>query len=81
MLAKQSHKNHPHSKLCRELHMSTYVRAPTLAEKLRLDGAIKCLLLDFDSRLGQFFVEGRREEWCWYNMFNHHFFGGDKSRQ
>ena len=61
--------------------MSTYVRAPTLAEKLRLDGAIKCLLLDFDSRLGQFFVEGRSEEWCWYNMFNHHFFGGDKSRQ
>ena len=51
-----------------------------MAEKLRMDGKIKCLLLDFDSRLGQFFVEGRSEEWCWYNMFNHHFFGGDKSR-
>ena len=45
-----------------------------------MDGTIKCLLLDFDSRLGQFFIEGRIEEWCWYNMFNHHFFGGDKSR-
>ena len=43
---------------------------------------MKCLLLDLDSRLGQFFVEGGRGEgeWCWYNMFNHHFFGGDKSR-
>ena len=51
-----------------------------MAEKLRTDATIECLLLDFDSRLGQFFIEGKSHEWCWYNMFNHHFFGVDKSR-
>ena len=56
------------------------IGAPTLAEKLRA-GGVKCLLLDLDSRLGQFFVEGRGGEWCWYNMFNQHFFGGEDSRQ
>ncbi|KAM8939527.1 rRNA N(6)-adenosine-methyltransferase ZCCHC4 [Pelodytes ibericus] len=38
---------------------------------------IKSLLLDIDFRYSQFYSE---EEFCHYNMFNHHFFGGEASR-
>ncbi len=57
------------------------VGAPTIAERLWKSSnksGIKCLLLDFDVRLGQFFTCG--SEWCWYNMFNHSFFLGAESK-
>ena len=52
------------------------IGAPTVGEKIASSRAkIKRLMLDIDDRLGQFYEESR--DWCWYNMFNHHFFGGD----
>jgi len=38
---------------------------------------IHCLLLDIDQRLEQFYAPS---QFACYNMFNHHFFNGDKSR-
>uniref|UniRef100_A0A672HGL3 GRF-type domain-containing protein n=1 Tax=Salarias fasciatus TaxID=181472 RepID=A0A672HGL3_SALFA len=57
------------------------VGAPRLQELAKLrsqeqDGALKSLLLDIDSRYAQFY---RPDEFCHYNMFNHHFFGGEAS--
>ncbi|XP_060887103.1 rRNA N6-adenosine-methyltransferase ZCCHC4 [Labrus mixtus] len=37
---------------------------------------MKSLLLDIDFRYAQFYS---RDEFCHYNMFNHHFFGGEAS--
>ncbi|KAM3857832.1 rRNA N(6)-adenosine-methyltransferase ZCCHC4 [Diretmus argenteus] len=58
------------------------VGTPRLQEliKLRnLEGKhqpMKSLLLDIDFRFAQFYGE---DEFCHYNMFNHHFFGGEAS--
>ncbi|KAM4808462.1 rRNA N(6)-adenosine-methyltransferase ZCCHC4 isoform 2-T2 [Rhinophrynus dorsalis] len=38
---------------------------------------VKSLLLDIDFRYSQFYSE---EEFCHYNMFNHHFFGGEAAQ-
>uniref|UniRef100_A0A8C5LU77 Zinc finger CCHC-type containing 4 n=1 Tax=Leptobrachium leishanense TaxID=445787 RepID=A0A8C5LU77_9ANUR len=38
---------------------------------------VKSLLLDIDFRYSQFYGE---EEFCHYNMFNHHFFGGEAAQ-
>lgn len=42
----------------------------------RKDEPMKSLLLDIDSRYAQFYS---RDEFCHYNMFNHHFFDGEAS--
>ena len=39
---------------------------------------MKSLLLDFDSRHSQFLS---KTEFCYYNMFNHHFFGGKNNKK
>ncbi|XP_040274953.1 rRNA N6-adenosine-methyltransferase ZCCHC4 isoform X2 [Bufo bufo] len=39
---------------------------------------VKSLLLDIDFRYSQFYG---KEEFCHYNMFNHHFFGGEASQK
>ncbi|XP_053921669.1 rRNA N6-adenosine-methyltransferase ZCCHC4 [Cuculus canorus] len=38
------------------------------------DFRVRSLLLDIDFRYSQFYTE---DEFCHYNMFNHHFFGGE----
>ncbi|XP_075050850.1 rRNA N(6)-adenosine-methyltransferase ZCCHC4 [Mixophyes fleayi] len=38
---------------------------------------VKSLLLDIDFRYSQFYS---KDEFCHYNMFNHHFFGGEAAR-
>ncbi|XP_028998595.1 rRNA N6-adenosine-methyltransferase ZCCHC4 [Betta splendens] len=59
------------------------VGTPRLVELIKLRNLeqkhkpIKCLLLDIDFRYAQFYSQ---EEFCHYNMFNHHFFGGEASR-
>uniref|UniRef100_F7BWN8 rRNA N(6)-adenosine-methyltransferase ZCCHC4 n=1 Tax=Xenopus tropicalis TaxID=8364 RepID=F7BWN8_XENTR len=59
------------------------VGTPRLHELIKLracEGAtppIKSLLLDIDFRYSQFYWE---EEFCHYNMFNHHFFGGEAAK-
>ncbi|KAM4709027.1 rRNA N(6)-adenosine-methyltransferase ZCCHC4 [Discoglossus pictus] len=56
------------------------VGTPRLHELIRLGNSpetkpkVKSLLLDIDFRYSQFYSE---EEFCHYNMFNHHFFGGE----
>ncbi|CAN9509828.1 unnamed protein product [Ophioblennius macclurei] len=57
------------------------VGTPRLQELVKLQNleqkqAMKSLLLDIDSRYAQFYS---RDEFCHYNMFNHHFFGGEAS--
>lgn len=50
------------------------VGAPTVHEALQAgEGAIESLMLDIDTRLGQFH-DVNDGSWCYYNMFNHHFF-------
>ncbi|XP_014746964.1 PREDICTED: zinc finger CCHC domain-containing protein 4 [Sturnus vulgaris] len=39
---------------------------------------VRSLLLDIDFRYSQFYTE---DEFCHYNMFNHHFFGGEAARE
>nr|XP_054489134.1 rRNA N6-adenosine-methyltransferase ZCCHC4 isoform X4 [Agelaius phoeniceus] len=39
---------------------------------------VRGLLLDIDFRYSQFYTE---DEFCHYNMFNHHFFGGEAARE
>ncbi|XP_027894794.1 rRNA N(6)-adenosine-methyltransferase ZCCHC4 isoform X3 [Xiphophorus couchianus] len=55
------------------------VGTPRLQEliKLRNLEPMKSLLLDIDFRYAQFYSQ---DEFCHYNMFNHHFFGGEASR-
>ena len=49
-----------------------FIGAPSVFEELRSKGVESDLLvLDIDVRLGQFLS---KEEFCHYNMFNHHFF-------
>lgn len=56
------------------------VGTPRLHELIRLRALgpegpqVRSLLLDIDFRYSQFYTE---EEFCHYNMFNHHFFGGE----
>jgi len=50
--------------------------APTVYHSLTRSG-LHALLLDIDWRLSAFYSD---EDWCWYNMFNHHFFLGTKSK-
>ncbi|NWI04133.1 ZCHC4 protein, partial [Tichodroma muraria] len=38
--------------------------------------SVRSLLLDIDFRYSQFYTE---DEFCHYNMFNHHFFGGERT--
>lgn len=52
------------------------IGAPRLHEYLKNNTKIDSILLDFDKRFHQFYS---KEEYCWYNMFNHHFFGGEIS--
>ncbi|RMC14268.1 hypothetical protein DUI87_09359 [Hirundo rustica rustica] len=40
--------------------------------------SVRSLLLDIDFRYSQFYTE---DEFCHYNMFNHHFFGGEAARE
>ncbi|XP_068870419.1 rRNA N6-adenosine-methyltransferase ZCCHC4 isoform X2 [Aphelocoma coerulescens] len=40
--------------------------------------SVRSLLLDIDFRYSQFYTEG---EFCHYNMFNHHFFGGEAAHE
>uniref|UniRef100_A0A8C6SXP7 Zinc finger, CCHC domain containing 4 n=1 Tax=Neogobius melanostomus TaxID=47308 RepID=A0A8C6SXP7_9GOBI len=42
------------------------------------DEPMKSLLLDIDFRYAQFYSQG---EFCHYNMFNHHFFGGEAAKK
>lgn len=59
------------------------VGTPRLHELIKLqnlekkENSIKSLLLDIDFRYAQFYSQ---EEFCHYNMFNHHFFGGEAPR-
>ncbi|XP_053314317.1 rRNA N6-adenosine-methyltransferase ZCCHC4 isoform X2 [Spea bombifrons] len=59
------------------------VGTPRLHELLRLRASaenqlhMKSLLLDIDFRYSQFYNEN---EFCHYNMFNHHFFGGEAAQ-
>ncbi len=47
------------------------IGAPTLHEAARASSSeFQSLLLDIDSRLGQFWGS----QFCWYGLFNHHFF-------
>ncbi|XP_028330590.1 rRNA N(6)-adenosine-methyltransferase ZCCHC4 isoform X2 [Gouania willdenowi] len=50
-----------------------FIKLRNLEEKQPL---IKSLLLDIDYRYAQFY---KQEEFCHYNMFNHHFFNGESS--
>ncbi|XP_063778037.1 rRNA N6-adenosine-methyltransferase ZCCHC4 isoform X2 [Pseudophryne corroboree] len=56
------------------------VGTPRLHEWVRIQSCkgskpkVKSLLLDIDFRYSQFYSQ---EEFCHYNMFNHHFFGGE----
>ncbi|KAM4714269.1 rRNA N(6)-adenosine-methyltransferase ZCCHC4 [Anableps anableps] len=56
---------------------------PRLQELIKLRNleqkqeVMKSLLLDIDFRYAQFYSQ---DEFCHYNMFNHHFFGGEASR-
>ncbi|XP_028285367.1 rRNA N(6)-adenosine-methyltransferase ZCCHC4 [Parambassis ranga] len=56
------------------------VGTPRLQELIRLrnlekkNEPMKSLLLDIDFRYAQFYSQ---DEFCHYNMFNHHFFGGE----
>uniref|UniRef100_A0A3Q3AXK3 rRNA N(6)-adenosine-methyltransferase ZCCHC4 n=1 Tax=Kryptolebias marmoratus TaxID=37003 RepID=A0A3Q3AXK3_KRYMA len=58
------------------------VGAPRLQELIKLRNLeqkqkpMKSLLLDIDFRYAQFY---NQEEFCHYNMFNHHFFDGEAS--
>lgn len=55
------------------------IGAPTLHEYLMNNFEklqIKSILMDIDNRLASFYDE---KEFFWYNMFNHYFFGGEKS--
>ncbi|XP_056156557.1 rRNA N6-adenosine-methyltransferase ZCCHC4 [Lampris incognitus] len=58
------------------------VGTPRLQELIRLRNLegkhepMKSLLLDIDFRYAQFYSE---DEFCHYNMFNHHFFSGEAS--
>ncbi|XP_058480172.1 rRNA N6-adenosine-methyltransferase ZCCHC4 [Solea solea] len=58
------------------------VGAPRLQELIKLRNLeqqhepMKSLLLDIDFRYAQFYG---RDEFCHYNMFNHHLFGGEAS--
>ena len=54
------------------------IGAPKIHEKVRASDELESILLDFDPRLSQFFS---KEEFCRYNMFNHHFFGGREGKQ
>ncbi|XP_030047109.1 rRNA N(6)-adenosine-methyltransferase ZCCHC4 [Microcaecilia unicolor] len=60
------------------------VGTPRLHELIRLKASkdqgfcLKSLLLDIDFRYSQFYTD---EEFCHYNMFNHHFFGGEATRE
>ncbi|XP_068005423.1 rRNA N6-adenosine-methyltransferase ZCCHC4 isoform X2 [Melanerpes formicivorus] len=42
------------------------------------DFRVRSLLLDIDFRYSQFYTE---DEFCHYNMFNHHFFAGEAARE
>lgn len=59
------------------------VGTPRLHELIKIQNlekkeeSMKSLLLDIDFRYGQFYSQ---EEFCHYNMFNHHFFGGEASK-
>ncbi|XP_022603597.1 zinc finger CCHC domain-containing protein 4 [Seriola dumerili] len=58
------------------------VGTPRLQELIKLRNLeqkhepMKTLLLDIDFRYAQFYSQ---DEFCHYNMFNHHFFGGEAS--
>ncbi|XP_026154867.1 rRNA N(6)-adenosine-methyltransferase ZCCHC4 [Mastacembelus armatus] len=58
------------------------VGTPRLQELIKLRNLeqkhkpMKSLLLDIDFRYAQFYSQ---DEFCHYNMFNHHFFGGEPS--
>ncbi|XP_059210194.1 rRNA N6-adenosine-methyltransferase ZCCHC4 [Centropristis striata] len=58
------------------------VGTPRLQELIKLRNLeqkhepMKSLLLDIDFRYAQFYSQ---DEFCHYNMFNHHFFGGEAS--
>uniref|UniRef100_A0A673B9E8 GRF-type domain-containing protein n=1 Tax=Sphaeramia orbicularis TaxID=375764 RepID=A0A673B9E8_9TELE len=59
------------------------VGTPRLQELIKLrnlekkDDPMRSLLLDIDFRYAQFYSQ---DEFCHYNMFNHHFFDGEASR-
>ncbi|KAM4050096.1 rRNA N(6)-adenosine-methyltransferase ZCCHC4 isoform 2-T2 [Anomaloglossus baeobatrachus] len=59
------------------------VGTPRLHEWIRLKSSedskpkVKSLLLDIDFRYSQFYG---KDEFCHYNMFNHHFFGGEDAK-
>ncbi|XP_066429316.1 rRNA N6-adenosine-methyltransferase ZCCHC4 [Eleutherodactylus coqui] len=59
------------------------VGTPRLHEWIRIKSLesskpkVKSLLLDIDFRYSQFYGE---DEFCHYNMFNHHFFGGEAAQ-
>ncbi|XP_073430795.1 rRNA N(6)-adenosine-methyltransferase ZCCHC4 isoform X2 [Dendrobates tinctorius] len=56
------------------------VGTPRLHEWIRVKSSedskpkVKSILLDIDFRYSQFYG---KDEFCYYNMFNHHFFGGE----
>merc|ERR1719357_1913406 len=58
------------------------VGTPRLQELIKLRNVeqkhepMKSLLLDIDFRYAQFYSQ---DEFCHYNMFNHHFFNGEAS--
>ncbi|MEE6462340.1 hypothetical protein FKM82_001564 [Ascaphus truei] len=60
------------------------IGTPRLHELIRLRAfeetkpKVKSVLLDIDLRYSQFYNE---EEFCHYNMFNHHFFGGEAAQK
>ncbi|XP_057711892.1 rRNA N6-adenosine-methyltransferase ZCCHC4 [Corythoichthys intestinalis] len=57
------------------------VGTPRLHELIKTDGksrAMTSLLLDIDFRYGQFYSQN---EFCHYNMFNHHFFDSQTSSE
>lgn len=60
------------------------VGTPRLHELIKVknlekkDKPMKSLLLDIDFRYAQFYGQ---DEFCHYNMFNHHFFGGEASKK
>ena len=56
------------------------IGTPKIHEKIRESYAdkIDSLLMDFDGRLSQFFG---KNEFCYYNMFNHFFFGAKSNKQ
>ena len=55
------------------------IGTPKIHEKIRgsYSDKMDSILLDFDSRLSQFFG---KSEFCYYNMFNHHFFGNKSNK-